>query len=59
MIARNIGHLCPMARHSEDQAEDFVMIGIPVPGSAKTPAINDIADEIEFLALNVTQEIYE
>jgi hypothetical protein len=35
------------------------MIGIPVPGPAKTPAINDIADEIKFLALNVTQKIYQ
>jgi hypothetical protein len=58
VIARNIGHLCPVACHPEDQTDDFVMIGIPVPGSAKTPSINDVADEVEFFALNIAQEVH-
>ena len=33
------------------------MIGIPIPGSPKAPAINDIAHKIELLALDVAQKI--
>jgi hypothetical protein len=48
-----------MACHSEDQANNFVMIGIPVPGSAKAPSINNVAYKIELFALYVAQEIHQ
>jgi hypothetical protein len=59
MIPRNVDYFRSVAGHSQDQADDFIMIGIPIPGSSKAPAVNDVANQVEFFALDVPQKIHK
>jgi hypothetical protein len=59
MIAWNIDHFGAVASHTQDQANDFIMMGIPIPGTPQAPPVDNVAHQIEFFTLDATQEIYQ
>ena len=59
MVAGDVGHVGAVPGVAEDEAEHFVMRGIPVPGFAQFPAIDDVAYEVEVLAAHAPEEIGE
>jgi hypothetical protein len=59
MITRDIDHLGPMTGHAQNEADDLIMMIIPVPGTPQAPPINDVTNQIELFALNLPQKIDE
>jgi hypothetical protein len=59
MITWDIDHFSPVASHTQDQANDLIMMAIPVPGTPQTPSVNNVPHQIKFLTLDATQEIYQ
>jgi hypothetical protein len=59
MITRDIDHLSPMAGHAQNEADDLIMMIIPVPGTPQAPPVNDVTNQIELFALNLPQKIDE
>ena len=57
VVARHVDHLGAFARLAQDFLHDIVVRLQPVPAFAQTPAIDDIADEIELVGLGVSQEV--
>jgi hypothetical protein len=48
-----------MAGHAQNEADDLIMMIIPVPGTPQAPPVNDVTNQIELFALNLAQEIDE
>ena len=59
VVARNVGDRRPALGHAQDRAEHAVMVGVPIPGLAEAPAIDDVADQEKVLAVHPAQEIGE
>ena len=59
VIAGDVGDLGAVAGVSEDEAEDLVVGGVPVPGFAEAPSVDDVADEEELVAGHATEEVGE
>ena len=57
MIARNIDHLDALARQAQDLLDHVIVALRPIPAAFHLPAINDVADQIEGLALHFPDEI--
>jgi hypothetical protein len=57
VVAGDEDHAGAAVRHLEDAAHDFVVGVRPVPALAQPPAVDDVADEVERLALVRPQEV--
>ncbi len=57
MVARHVDHARAALRPLEDGAHHVIVARRPVPALAQLPAVNDVADQIERLALGRLQEI--
>ena len=59
VVAGDVGDFGAAARVAEDLAQDLVMVLVPVPGLAQPPAVDDVADQEQFLAGCAAQEVGE
>jgi hypothetical protein len=57
VIARHVDDLGAFARLAQDLLDDIVMRLRPEPGAFEPPAIDDVADQIEIIALVMLEEI--
>jgi len=57
VVARNINDLGPLARQPEDLLHHVVVGLRPVPAAGQLPAVEDVADQVEPLALDVADEV--
>ncbi|MNW08290.1 hypothetical protein D3C71_2050510 [compost metagenome] len=57
MVAGDVIDLHALARPAQDLLHHVVVRLRPVPRLAQTPAVHDVADEIEVVGLVVLQEI--
>lgn len=59
MIAGHVDDARAFLDFAQDQIHDAAMVVVPEPASAQTPAVDDIADEIECVAVIVREKIRE
>ena len=59
MVARHIDHPRAMLGLLEDAPHHVVVAGRPVPALAQLPAVDDVADEVEGLALGRLEKVEE
>jgi len=57
VVARHEDHPCALARLAQQLLHDVVVRLRPVPGAPQLPAVDDVADEVQRLALGVAQEL--
>ena len=57
VVAGNIRHRRAATGMLQNQPQHVVMRGIPVPGFAQAPAVDNVADEVELLAADAAQKI--
>ena len=57
MIAGHIDDLGPFARHAQDLLHHVVVRLRPVPAALQLPSVEDVADQIEPVALDVADEV--
>jgi hypothetical protein len=59
VVAGDVDHFGPLSRHPQDLL-DHVVVGLgPVPAAAQLPAVDDVADQIELVALDVADEVQQ
>jgi hypothetical protein len=46
-------------RHAEHKTDDLVMCSVPVPGSTKSPPIDDVTHQVEVVTFDLAQKIDE
>ena len=57
VVAGNEDHARALARLAQQLLDDVVVRLRPVPAAAQLPAVDDVADEVERLALGAAQEV--
>ena len=59
VIADKVGDLGLLAVQAEHLLDDRVGVGVPPPPAAQLPAIDDVPDEVEMVALDRLEERQE
>src|SRR5262249_3547839 len=59
VVAGHIDHMCALACLAQYLLHEIVVALSPVPAAAKTPAVDDVADEIKTLGFSMSKEIEE
>jgi len=59
VVARHVDDMRAVLGHLENTTHDIVMPGRPVPALAQPPGVDDVADQIERLALDRLQKVHQ
>ena len=59
VVAGDVGDRGAVLGHAQDGAEHAVVVGVPIPGLAQAPAVDDVADQEQILAAHPAQEVGE
>ena len=59
VVARDVGDLGAALGKLEQATDDTVVLGRPVPAGLETPHVDDVADEVEAIALDLLEESRE
>jgi hypothetical protein len=59
VVPGDIDHTGSGRRLVQDLVDHCAVAGVPVPGAGQAPAIHDVADEIEKIAVIVPEEIQQ
>jgi hypothetical protein len=59
MIARNINHPGAMLGFFEYPANHIIMARMPIPRAFQAPAVDDVADQIECIAIGMLEKIHQ
>ena len=57
VVAGHVDHVHALAGHAQDLLDHVVVRLRPVPARAQLPAVDDVADQIERLALHMADEV--
>ena len=59
MVAADVNHLGLLATFAENFLDEHVVVVAPEPTKLQLPAVNEIADDIEILAIHHAQEFQQ
>ena len=57
VVARDVGDARALARLAQDLLDDVVVGLVPEPAALELPAVDDVAHQVELLALGMAEEI--